>query len=84
MYVPGENTYNLKKRLAASELGIIIYLSKFQDDFKSLKSIESQIEETFQNFELIDIEIQLKILQSIKSSINQKTGNSLYNPRRNQ
>ena len=67
IYIPGENTYNLKKRLVASELGVVIVLQQFATDFKAIPEIESMISITLSNLELVDVEAQLQILQYLKS-----------------
>ena len=72
IYIPGDNIYNMKKRMTASEFGIVLCLLQFEDDFKSLPDITAMIKSIIESFEISDVEAQIKIVKHLKANQNAK------------
>ena len=74
IYIPGDNIYNMKKRMAASEFGIVICLQQFAEDFSIHFDITSLIKNITESLEILDVEAQIKIIKHLKSKQKLKHG----------
>ena len=65
--------------MTASELGIVICLQQFVEDFCQNLEIVTMINNILESLEIIDVEAQMKIIKHLKSKHKPKHGiNKLF------
>lgn len=69
IYIPGENAVNDKRRLSASEFGVVIVLKCFEKLFKDIPSLTETIKSTLSKMDIYDYETQLHIMSTLKSKL---------------
>ena len=68
IYIPGENTVNEKRRVMASELGVVLILRHFEMLYDQINEISALVKPIVADMDTYDHENQLQVLKLIREA----------------